>query len=92
MRKFSNQKTVEVISAIVEPDSSGISIRVKNEKNELEGFFVPKDAWGKIPKNSSAERELGVIANLFNGLRLNENQEWVPVENFKYKKITIETN
>ena len=60
-------KRVEIISAIVEPDASGINIRAKNERGELEGYFVPSDAWGRIPPGKEPAIELEKIARILNG-------------------------
>jgi hypothetical protein len=89
--KTTQIKTVEVVSAIVEPDTKGINIRVENEKGELEGYFVPLEAWGRIPPDKDPALELEKIARIFNGYRESHDGDWEPIENFKRKKINIET-
>jgi len=83
-------KIVEVISAIMEPDASGINIRAKNERGELEGYFVPAEVWGRIPPNKHPAIELEKIARILNGYKETPVNEWEPVPNFQPKKINIE--
>jgi hypothetical protein len=78
-----------IVSAIVEPDGSGINIRAKNEKGEVEGLFTPAETWGKIPVGKNPAVELEKIARILNGYRENQFGEWEVVENFKPKIINL---
>jgi len=89
--KTTQMKTVDIVSAIVDPNSLGINIRTKNSNGEIEGYFVPTEVWGRIPPNKNAAQELEKIARILNGYKEDSNGEWVPVENFKSRKINIET-
>lgn len=87
--KTTQERQLEVISAIVEPNASGINLRAKNERGELEGLFVPAEVWGRIPPGKDPAIELEKIARILNGYREVSNGEWEPVENFQPRIINL---
>ena len=77
-----------VVFASVADDASGIHLRVQVDK-DLKLCFVPKEAWGKISEGKNPQKELQIIADLFNGIERDSLGDIRPIDNFTPKTVNI---
>ncbi len=76
---------------VIYTDVTNKEIDCESKKEDQQGVFVPKEAWGKIPADKNTQIELQKIVDILNGISRNgstigEIPNWTP------KIINIEIN